>query len=360
MKAAVWHGRRDVRIEDIPEPPSPGPGEVKLKVEWCGICGTDLHEYAAGPIFTQVNTPHPLSLRMAPLTPGHEFAGTVVEVGDGVTSVAVGDRVAPNPLLRCGECDYCRQGLPQLCTQIGFLGCHSDGGFGEYVNFNVVRGAHPVPILYKLPDNVSFDAGAMVEPLAVGLHAVNRGHMRPGENVVIVGAGPIGDCTVQAAKACGAGQIIVLEPSARRRQFAQELGATAVIDPLAVDPAEAVRDLTRGKGADLAIECVGGEKTLQLALGSLRKDGRTVVVGIFEHPASADYFDIVFFEKTIIGSFAYLDEYDAVLEMLSDGRLQPEPMVTGRIGLDEIVQGGFEELLTQKDRNVKILVSPSC
>ena len=359
MKAAVWYGRRDVRIEDVREPPPPGPGEVKLKVEWCGICGTDLHEYAAGPIFTQVNTPHPLSLRMAPLTPGHEFAGTVVAVGSGVTNIQVGDRVSPNPLLRCGVCDYCRQGLPHLCTQIGFLGCHADGGFGEYVNVNVVRGAQPVPVLYKLPDNVTFDAGAMVEPLAVGVHAVNRGSMRPGENVVIVGAGPIGNCTVQAARAAGAGQIIVLEPAAKRREFAEELGATAVIDPTQVDAVQAVRDLTNGKGADLSIECVGAEKTLQLALGTLRKDGRAVIVGIFEHPAAADYFDAVFFEKTIIGSFAYVDEFDAVLEMLADGRLQPEPMVTGRIGLNDLVGGGFEELLTHKDRNVKILVSPS-
>lgn len=359
MKAAVWHGRRDVRIETIAEPPSPGPGEVKLKVGWCGICGTDLHEYAAGPIFTQVNQPHPLSGRLAPLTPGHEFAGTVVEVGPGVTGFVIGDRVSPNPLLRCGTCAYCKQGLPHLCTQIGFMGCHSDGGFGEFVNVNVERGAQPVPVLYKLPENVSLEVGAMVEPLAVGVHATRRGNLTDGESVVVVGAGPIGICTIQAARAAGASQIIALEPSAGRRAFAEESGATAVIDPTSTDPVKAVQDLTGGLGADCAFECVGAEAPLKLSLSTLRKGGRAVVVGIFEHPAAADYFDVVFFEKTVIGTFAYRDEFDSVLQMLSDGRLQPGPMVTGRIGLDELVAGGFEELLVNKEQNVKILVSPS-
>jgi (R,R)-butanediol dehydrogenase/meso-butanediol dehydrogenase/diacetyl reductase len=359
MKAAVWHGRRDVRIEEIPEPAAPGTGEVKLQVGWCGICGTDLHEYAAGPIFTQVNQPHPLSGRLAPLTPGHEFAGTVVEVGPGVTGFKVGDRVSPNPLLRCGECVYCRQGLPHLCTQIGFMGCHSDGGFGEYVNVNVARGAQPIPVLYKLPDNVSLEAGAMVEPLAVGVHATKRGHLEAGETVAVIGAGPIGICMVQAVRAAGASQIIVLEPSAGRRAFAEESGATAVIDPTGTDAVKAIQALTNGLGVDCAFECVGAEKPLQLTVSTLRKGGRAVVVGIFEKPAALDYFDPVFFEKSLIGSFAYRDEFDAVIEMLADGRLQPEPMVTGRIGLDDIVGGGFEELLTNKESNVKILVSPS-
>ncbi len=358
MKAAVWYGRRDVRFMDIPEAPAPGPGEVKLKVGWCGICGTDLHEYAAGPIFTQVNTPHPLSGRMAPLTPGHEFAGTVVEVGKGVTAYKVGDRVSPNPLLRCGECVYCKQGYPHLCTGIGFLGCHSDGGFAEYVTLNATRGTDIVPVLYKLPDNVSLEAGATVEPLAVAVHAVKKGKLAQGESVVVVGAGPIGICTVMAAKAAGAGQIIVMETSAGRRAFAEKAGATAVIDPKNTDAVKAVLDLTKGLGADCSFECVGAEPTLKLAVDAIRKDARAVVVGIFEKPAALDWFPIVFFEKTVIGTFAYAEEFDDVIEMLADGRLQPDPMITGRIGVKDIVAGGFEELLNNKEQNVKILVSP--
>jgi (R,R)-butanediol dehydrogenase/meso-butanediol dehydrogenase/diacetyl reductase len=238
------------------------------------------------------------------------------------------------------------------------MGCHSDGGFGEYVNVNVQRGSEPVPVLYKLPDNVSLEAGAMVEPLAVGVHAAKRGSLTSGETVVVVGAGPIGICTVQAARAAGAEQIIVLEPSAGRRAFAEASGATAVIDPTATDAVNAVQDLTNGLGADCSFECVGAETPLQLAVSSLRKGGRAVVIGIFEKPASLDYFDPVFFEKTIIGTFAYCDEFDPVIEMLADGRLQPEPIVTGKIGLNDLVAGGFEELLTNKEGNVKILVAP--
>lgn len=359
MRAAVWHGQRDVRIEDVAEPGAPGPDEVVMKVAWCGICGTDLHEYAAGPIFTQVGTPHPLSGRLAPLTPGHEFAGTIVAVGSNVTGFKEGDRVAPNPLLRCGTCAYCKAGKPHLCASIGFLGCHSDGGFGEMVKLNVVRGTKPVPVLYKLPDGVSLEAGATVEPLAVGVHATRRGNLQDGESVVVIGAGPIGICTIQAARAAGAGQVIVLEPSAKRRAFAEAAGATATIDPTATDAPKAVFDLTGGLGVDCAFECVGAEKPLQLGLNTLHKGGRIVVVGIFEHPGAVDFFDTVFFEKTIIGTFAYEDEFADVMTMLADGRLQPESMITGRIGLDDIVGGGFEELLTHKDRNVKILVSPS-
>jgi (R,R)-butanediol dehydrogenase/meso-butanediol dehydrogenase/diacetyl reductase len=296
---------------------------------------------------------------MAPLTPGHEFAGTVVEIGPEVTGFKVGDRVSPNPLLRCGECVYCKQGLPQLCTGIGFLGCHSDGGFGEYVNLNVMRGSSPVPVLYKLPDNVSLEAGATVEPLAVAVHAVNRGKLAQGESVVIVGAGPIGICTTMAAKAAGAGQIIVLETSAGRRAFAEKSGATAVVDPKSTDAVKAVLDLTNGLGADCSFECVGAEPTLKLTLDTIRKDGRAVVVGIFEKPAALDWFPIVFFEKTIIGTFAYVEEFGPVIEMLSDGRLRPDPMITGRIGVKDIVAGGFEELLNNKEQNIKILVSPS-
>ncbi|HMQ55050.1 MAG TPA: zinc-binding dehydrogenase, partial [Anaerolineae bacterium] len=162
-----------------------------------------------------------------------------------------------------------------------------------------------------------------------------------------------------AARPAGAGQIIVLGPSAGGGPFAEESGATAVIDPTATDAAKAVQALTNGLGVDCSFECVGAEAPLQLAVSTLRKGGRAVVVGIFEKPAALDYFDPVFFEKSLIGSFAYRDEFDAVIEMLADGRLQPEPMVTGRIGLDDIVAGGFEELLTNKEKNVKILVSPA-
>jgi (R,R)-butanediol dehydrogenase/meso-butanediol dehydrogenase/diacetyl reductase len=359
MKAAVWHAREDVRIENIPEPPSPGPGEVKIKVGWCGICGTDLHEYHAGPIFTQVGKPHPLSGKMAPLVPGHEFAGTIVEVGKGVKSAKVGDRVAVQPILACWECAYCLQGLPHLCTQIGFLGCHGDGAFAEYVNVVVETGKETVPLLYKLPEGVSLEAGALVEPLSVAIKAAQVGELLIGENVVVVGAGPIGLCQVQVARAAGAKQIIVMELAGTRRQFALNMGATTVVDPASQDAVQVVKDLTDGLGADCAFECVGAEEPMKLCLASIRKGGRVVVVGIFEKPALTDYFDAVFFDKTIKGSFGHTNHFRITTALLADGRLKADPLITGRIGLDDLIEKGFEELLAHKERNVKIIVSPT-
>ena len=354
----MWHGRKDVRIEDIPEPPSPGPGEIKIKVAWCGICGTDLHEYAAGPIFTQVNVPHPLSGRMAPLVPGHEFAGTVAEVGPGVTSVKVGDRVTPNPILSCWDCSYCKQGLPHLCEKVGFLGCHADGGFAEYVNVKVETGRESFPMIYKLPDNVSMEAGAVVEPLSVAVKAVQSGRLLEGETVAVIGAGPIGLCTIQAVRAAGASQIISVEPSRGRRKFAEEAGASVVLDPTQKDIVQVAKDLTDGLGVDCAFECVGAEATLKSALSMIHKGGRVVVVGIFEKPALTDYFDVVFFDKTIIGTFGYTHHFKSTIALLADGRLKAEPLITRKIKLDDLVAQGFEELLNNKENNVKIIASP--
>ena len=358
MKAAVWHGQRDVRTEDIPEPPSPGPGEVKIEVSWCGICGTDLHEYAAGPIFTQVGSPHPLSGKMAPLVAGHEFSGTIVEVGRGVTSVKEGDRVVPNPVLGCWECDYCKKGMPELCTKIGFLGCHADGAFAKYTNLKVETGKESIPMLYKLPPAVSFEAGALVEPLSVAVKAVHSGRLLIGETVAVVGAGPIGLCTIQATRAAGASQIIAIEPAEARRNFALKAGATTALDPGTQDVVEEIKKLTGGLGVDCAFECVGAEAPLKTALGSIRKAARVVVVGIFEKPALTDYFDAVFFDKSIIGTFGYSEQFKVTIALLADGRLQAEPLITGRIKVDDLVEKGYEELLTHKDRNIKIIVSP--
>lgn len=358
MKAAVWHDRRDVRIEDVPEPPSPGSGEIKVEVAWCGICGTDLHEYAAGPIFTQVEKPHPVSREMAPLVPGHEFSGTVAEVGSGVTGVEVGDRVTVNPLLACWECYYCKHALPQLCEKVGFLGCHADGAFAEYVNVKVETGRETIPMVYRLPDEVSLEAGALVEPLSVAVQAVRAGRLLEGETVSVIGAGPIGLCTIQAARTAGASQIIAVEPSGPRREFAREVGATALLDPGTDDVWEAIRRLTGGLGVDCSFECVGAEAPMKTALKVIRKGGRAVVVGIFEEPALTDYFEAVFFDKSIIGTFAYSDHFKITNSLLADGRLQAEPLITRRIKLDDLVTQGFEELLTNKEENVKIIVSP--
>lgn len=351
MKAAVWHGRKDVRVDEVPEPPAPGPGEVKVKVHWCGICGSCLHEYIAGPIFIPVDAPHPLTGKKAPLIMGHEFSGDVVEVGPGVTNVQVGDRVAPDACQYCGTCYMCKRNRYSLCEKLAFTGLMADGAYAPYVNV-------PAYTLYKLPPEISYEIGALVEPIAVGVHAVRRGNLLEGDTVAILGAGTIGLVTLQAAKAAGASKIFSIEMAKARKEFAEKLGATAVIDPSKTDPIEEVRRLTGGLGVDVAFECIGNDKTGPQTAQLIRKGGKAVIVGIFEKPSQLHFNELVFNEKEIVGSLAYYGEFDTAISLLADGRIVGEPLITGKIKLDDIVEKGFEELIAHKESNIKILVSP--
>lgn len=210
MKALLFYGQKDVRVQEVPEP-RVRPGSVKVKVEWCGICGTDLHEYLGGPIFVPApGNPHPLTGETLPVILGHEFAGQVVEVGEGVTRVQVGDRVAVEPILCCGECPECRRGLYNLCRKVGFHGL--SGGGGGFSEFTVV----PESMAHRLPDGMSTEEGALVEPVAVGFHAVRKARFAPGQTAIVFGAGPIGLVTVQCLRAAGASQVAVVELAAAR------------------------------------------------------------------------------------------------------------------------------------------------
>lgn len=351
MKAAVWYGRKDVRVENVPEPPSPGPGEVKIKVARTGICGSDLHEYDAGPIFIPTAEPHPLTGRKAPLILGHEFSGEVVEVGKGVENVKVGDRVTPDAAQHCGECYMCRVNRYSLCEKLAFTGLMADGAFAEYVNV-------PAYTCFKLLPELTSEAGALVEPIAVGIHAIRQGRVLEGDTVAVVGAGTIGLVTIQAARAAGARRVFSVEMAKERKKMARDLGAI-VLDPKETDVAETIRQQTDGQGVDVAIECIGKPETVNTCIQCTKRGGKTVIVGIFEKAGEINYNDLVFQEKTLVGSLAYYGEFDTAIALLADGRIKAEPLITGRIQLDDIVEKGFEELLKNRESNVKILVSPS-
>jgi len=351
MKAAVWHGRRDIRLEDVPLPAAPQPGWVQIKVHWCGICGSDLHEYVAGPVFIPVEEAHPLTGLKGQCILGHEFSGEIVALGDGVTGFEAGERVAADACQHCGECWYCRQGLYNICENLAFTGLMNNGAFAEYVNV-------PANLLYKLPLGFPTEAGALIEPLAVGMHAVKKAGSLVGETAVVVGAGTIGLCTMMCAKAAGAARVIAIEMSSARKQKALEVGADIVLDPNECDVVAKIKALTGGYGAPVSFECIGHKSTAQLALDVIRKAGRTVMVGIFEEPSNFNFFDIVATEKQLIGSLAYNGEFADVIALINDGRLDVAPLITGRIELANILERGFEELVNNKDQNVKIIVSP--
>lgn len=350
MKAAVWYGKKDVRVEEVPEPPSPKKGEVKIKVYQTGICGSDLHEYDAGPIFIPTEDLHPLTGRKAPLILGHEFSGEIVEVGEGVTNVNVGDRVAPDAAQHCGECYMCKVNRYSVCEKLAFTGLMTDGAFAEYVNV-------PAYSCFKLLPELSNDAGALVEPLAVGFHAVRQGQLLLGDSAAVVGAGTIGLVTIQATRAAGASKVFAIEISKDRKEKAKDLGAI-VLDPTQTDVAEEIKDQTDGQGVDVAFECIGKAETVNTCIQCAKRGGKIVVVGIFEKPGEINYNDLVFEEKEVVGSLAYCGEFDSAIALLADGRIKAEPLITGKIKLVDIVENGFEELLRNRDSNIKILVEP--
>lgn len=346
MKAARWHGVKDIRVEDIAEP-APGPGEVKIKVAWTGICGSDLHEYLAGPIFVPVKEDHPLSHDHAPITMGHEYCGTVTELGEGVTGLAPGDRVAIEPIFACGHCPACHEGKYNLCDSLGFVGL--SGGHGGFAAHSVV----PARMVHKMPEGLSMEQGALVEPAAVALHAVRMSTLKAGDSAAVFGAGPIGLLVVEALRVAGAGQIHVVEPSAERRAKALDLGATSAIDPMAGDPVAEIRAATGG--VHVAFEVTGVPRVLPQCIDCTRHEGQVLIVSIWEGDAAFHPNTVVLKERQLQGTIAYRNVYPAVMELMCQGYFSAERLVTKRIALDDIVAQGFEALVAEKSQ-VKILV----
>ncbi len=352
MQAAVWHGLKDVRVEEVPVPPSPPAGQVKIKVACTGICGTDLHEYDEGPLFVPTKEPHPLTGIQAPVILGHEIAGTVVEVGADVARVREGDRVAICPIIGCQKCRWCKSGLMGICPNIAFLGISwSSGAFASYINVYDY-------MCYQLPSNVSDECGALVEPFAATVRAVRMVDVQPGDSVAVVGCGPIGLMAIQAARIAGAKQILAVEPADNRQKLAMACGATSSIDPTTQDAVEAVQEFTAGEGADIVIECVGRPETGLLAGNLVRRKGRVMIMGVFVKPAPVDYTDVVFSEKTILGCMGGYGVYEDAINMMAEGKFDSDSLISGRIPLQKIVSNGFETLLHHKEENVKILVAP--
>ncbi|MGI5835156.1 MAG: 2,3-butanediol dehydrogenase [Chloroflexota bacterium] len=348
MRAAVWYGRRDTRVVDVPEPPSPGPGEVKIKIAWAGVCGTDLHEYAAGPIFMPIK-PHPLTGKCAPLIQGHEFSGVIVEVGPGVEGFKPGDRVTADSATWCGTCWACQRREFSLCENAAFLGLGRDGVFAEYVTM-------PAGGVFHIPPELSLEKASFCEPLAVAVHALRRGRMVPGETVLVIGAGNQGLLTWQILKNSPAHKVFVASRKGARSAVARQLGAE-VLDPTEIDVAAEVRKRTDGIGVDIAIEAAGRPETVALAFRATRTLGRVVEVGIFEEPVTYDMNELVFKEREHIGIFNNGGEIPQAIQLLADGRVDPTPLISNRISLEEVVEKGLEECVVNKRSNVKVIVN---
>jgi len=316
MKAAVFRKKDEMAVVDVPTPIA-GDGEVVLKVHNCGICGSDLHAVQYG--------------RMpADAVMGHEFCGEIHELGAGVDGYRLGDRVTSLPYIACGICDPCMRDDAMHCAKIRSLGLGQlPGAYAEYV----ICGAES---LLKLPANVSSRAGALVEPLSVGLHGVNRSQIKPGMGCVVMGAGPIGLSTLIWAKAKGAGAVVVSELAPGRTELAIKLGATAVVNPSKEDPAEAVKSIT-GRAPEIVFECIGVKSTLSAAIGMVGRKGRVVVIGVCMEPDSINPLTCIMKEMSIDFALAYnRAEFQQMIDALASGTIDATPMITDVIDIGEV------------------------
>lgn len=350
MKAARFHGAHDIRIEDVPEPAIKNPDEMLVENLYCGICGTDLHEYVAGPIVTPVE-PHRLTGVTLPQTLGHELCARVVEVGPEVTSAKVGDRVAVMPALVCGRCYYCRRGLGHLCENFACTGLSAEtGGMAKYA----ILKDYQVSVL---PESVSDQEGAVVEPAAVAAYGVDRTGLRGGDVVLVTGAGPIGILSAMYASAIGASTVVISEPNPNRAALARAMDIGPVVDPTTGELDALVADLTKGVGVDIGVECSGSGPGLRSALAQVRKRGTVVQTGLHTKPAEIDAMDLAFKDVTLVGSWCwYLTDWDRIVRLVASGKYPVGKAVTAVVGLDDVVTAGFDVLVDPTGDQLKVLV----
>ncbi len=346
MKAAVWHGLKDIRVEDV-ELRALREDEVKVRVAWAGICGSDLHEYQEGPVFVPVDAKADLTGEVAPLTMGHEFAGVVEEVGSKVTNFKVGDRVVVNPTLTYRK----KHEEVDRFDGFNFIGLHGNGGFAKYANV-------PETNIHRLADNLTLQDGALVEPMAVAVQAVKDSGVELGDTVAVFGAGPIGLLTIIAAKASGASKIIVLDLSDNRLDKAKELGATHVINSGKEEPVQAVRAIAPD-GVDVSFEVAGVAPTFKQAIDVTKAKGNMMIISIFARPIEWNPIQLINTGVNVLSSIVYTPStFQRTIDAMSTGQLNPQGIITSQIVLDDIVDKGFEALTNDKTQS-KILVELS-
>ena len=351
MKALVYHGNRDLRVQNWPDP-TPRPGEALLRVDYCGICATDIEEYLYGPAFIAGEEPNPVTGKKMPMVTGHEITATVLEVNAHDSEVAPGDRVAINGVLTCGTCYWCTNGEPTQCPGMAAVGFGIDGGLAERLVWRSDQ-------LVKIPGDLSSEEAALTEPTSVAIHAVKRSGAGPGDSVVVLGAGTVGLLAMQAAKAFGA-TVYAVDTRQMSLDLAQELGGDQALDASGGDAAETITSLTDGVGADIVIDTAGAESIPEQAVRMVRRGGLVVVVAIYTSTPRFDFNSLVATEVSMTGSLAYTqaDMEDAV-RLISSGEIRTRQLVTEIVGLDDVLETAFPRMLAPTKDVFRILVKPN-
>jgi (R,R)-butanediol dehydrogenase / meso-butanediol dehydrogenase / diacetyl reductase len=352
MLAVRLHDLGDLRVEEIDEPGTPGPSQVRLRNLRAGICGTDLHEFRHGPLLA-TRTPHPLTGTAIPQVLGHEFSAEVLAVGEAVTTVNRGDRVAIMPLFFCGRCVACTAGRPQSCERLGAVGLN--WAWGGMAEFSIVHEHQVAP----LPDSMTDLQGAMVEPTAVAIHSVRTAGVKPGDVVLVTGAGPIGQLVALVAMAAGAAAVFLSEPNSHRRERARVLGLDGLFDPAEVDVPSRLREITQG-GVDVAIECAGHARAVNTCLASLHPGGVMMQTGLHTAAAAIDMRMVTLRDLVVRGANCFpVDSWPRAISLIASGKVPAERVVTAEVPLADAIAGGFESLLDPGSDQIKIVLDPA-
>ena len=339
MRALVFDGPGKMPLREHPDP-SPGPGELVVAVRAAGICGSDVHGFLGA-----------TGRRRVGVVMGHEAAGDVAEVGQGVTSVRAGDRVVLRSILACGRCERCRRGQRNLCQERQGMGMHFDGAYADRILV-------PESLVLAMPDTLSYEEGALVEPLAVAMHAVNITPFALMDFVVVVGAGPIGLLALLAARLRGAGSIVITDRSAHRLAVARSLGADLTIDVTAQDPIELILAATEGRGADAVLEAVGIGATAEQSLRVARAGGHVTWIGNSAPTAELPIQDLVTRELTVRGSYGFREEFEQAADALAAGTIDVRRIIERLAPLEE-GSDLFRELGAGELDAVKVVLQPN-
>ncbi|KAM5546077.1 hypothetical protein V8D89_000203 [Ganoderma adspersum] len=361
MRAIRYYGPGDIRLEEVPEP-AVGPGQVKVKVAWCGICGSDLHLYHgamqdATPTATE---PHPVTGETLPIGMGHEFSGTIVELGPDVdaTRLSVGHNVTIEPVITCMQptCIACSTyGSRNLCPRSAFIGVSGrGGGLSEYVVVDQM-------LAHVLPPGTSLEVGALMEPLAVGWHAVKKANFKAGDSALTVGAGPVGILLLEVLRVFNPGWVGVSGRSKKRCELAEQHGASAVFNVAiaGVDVVAETLQATDQRGVDVVFDCGGTQATIDTATHAVRRGGTIVNLAVWSDKPVVDMTTLLFKEVVLANSMIYANDHPEMLDALGQGRFGDlSSLITRRVPLEEFMEKGIKALIYEKDQHVKILLHP--
>ena len=337
MKQAMLVEPQKVIFRDV-DKPRPGPGQVLVQVRRIGVCGSDIHAYYGK---------HPYI--SCPIVQGHEFAGRITEVGPDVRALRAGDDVTVMPQLVCGQCYPCRHGDYHICNSLKVIGCQADGAAQEFL-------AVDQDLVVKLPAGMDYDSGAMVEPVAVGAHAVGRLGSVEGKKVLVLGAGPIGNLTAQAVRGLGAAAVAISDLSDFRLEVARACGIPHAVNPAKRDLASSVREAFGPDGADAILECVGVEETVGQAISLARKGTDIVIVGVFGEKPRVDIGLVQDKELRLIGTLMYkAEDYRTAIDLVQSGRVNLKPLMTRHFPFEKYPDA-YHYIEKNRDRTMKVLI----